>query len=236
MLLCLGLVMGVIGPYATSAMPAGRRMAYWSLCVLGGGAIGIAVDETLGRRLPQLWARIAATSAVMTPAAALFVAAVSALLEPPALRPALSIRLLGQVLVIGGLVMTLRALLWRAPGTVIKTRIVVAPPLPEAEAAFRRRLSSKRRAATLIAVQAEDHYLRVHTGSGEELVTMRFADALDLLSGAHGFQTHRSWWVAGPAIETVRWRRGAGDAHLTGGLVAPVSRTHASALKAAGWF
>jgi len=42
--------------------------------------------------------------------------------------------------------------------------------------------------------------------------------------------------VAADAIEAVRWRRGSGEARLTGGLAAPVSRTHAAAVKAAGWF
>ena len=133
-------------------------------------------------------------------------------------------------------VMALRALVWRPPRTVVETRTVVAPPFPEAEAALRRRLSAKRRAARLIAVEAYDHYLRVHTDAGPELVTLRFASALGELAGAHGFRTHRSWWVAADAIETVRWRRGAGEARLAGGLIAPVSRAHAPALKAAGWF
>jgi len=97
-------------------------------------------------------------------------------------------------------------------------------------------LSAKRRAARLIAVEAYDHYLRVHTDAGLELVTLRFASALEELAGAHGFRTHRSWWVAADAIEAVRWRRGAGEARLAGGLIAPVSRAHAPAPKAAGWF
>ena len=136
---------------------------------------------------------------------------------------------------ISALVMALRALTWRKPKPIIQTRVVTAPPLPEAEAVFRRRLSAKRRSAALIAIEAEDHYLRVHTDAGDELITARFAEALQELAGAHGYQTHRSWWVAAGAIETVRWRRGSGEARLTGGVVAPVSRTHAPALRLAGW-
>jgi DNA-binding LytR/AlgR family response regulator len=41
--------------------------------------------------------------------------------------------------------------------------------------------------------------------------------------------------VAADAIDGVRWRRGAGEARLSGGLVAPVSRTYAPILRAAGW-
>jgi hypothetical protein len=235
-LLALGLTMTVIGPYGTSQMPARMRTIYWLGCIVGGGAIGIVVDETIGRRMPALWARISATSVAMTPAVSGLVMTIGAMLAPSRSRPHLSLVLMWQVLVISGLVMTLRALTWRPARTVVETRVVVAPPLPDAEAVFRGRLSAKRRGARLIAIQAEDHYLRVHTDAGEELLTLRFADALKDLERAHGFQTHRSWWVAGDAIEAVRWRAGVGEARLAGGLVAPVSRTHAPRVKAAGWF
>ena len=116
-----------------------------------------------------------------------------------------------------------------------ETRTLVVPPLPEAEAVFRRRLSAKRRSARLIAIEAHDHYLRVHTDAGAELITLRFADALDELSRAHGWRVHRSWWVAADAVQEVRWRRGVGEIRLVGDLTAPVSRTHGPVLKAAGW-
>jgi hypothetical protein len=235
-LLVLGFTMAVIGPYGTSAMPTTPRVAYWLLCILGGGVIGVAIDETLGRRLPPpLWRRIAATSVTMTPPVGLLVMGIGRLVTGRP-QPTFSLESFGQVLVICVLVMGLRTLTWRPARTVVQTRTIFAPPLPEAEAEFRRCLSSKRRAARLIAVEAEDHYLRVHTDAGEELVTMRFADALALLSAAAGFQTHRSWWVAADAIESLRWNKGVGQARLVGGLVAPVSRSHALTLKAAGWF
>jgi hypothetical protein len=34
----------------------------------------------------------------------------------------------------------------------------------------------------MIAIQAEDHYVRVHTDSGSELVPMRFAEAVEELA------------------------------------------------------
>src|SRR5581483_3303103 len=100
----------------------------------------------------------------------------------------------------------------------------------DAAVAFRQRLSAKRRAARLFAVEAEDHYLRVHTDAGDELITARFSDALQELAGLAGYQTHRSWWVAAGAIEAVRWRRGRGELRLACGLTVPVSRTYTQAL------
>jgi hypothetical protein len=236
LLLAMGVFMGAIGPYGTAALPPLRAQAYWIDCMVGGGLIGIAVDELLARRAGGFWPRLAISSLGMTPAVTLLVLVVSYLLrgQPMSLGGYLS--LLWQVLIVCVPVMALRALVWRTPRTVVHTRLVVAPPVPEAEAAFRRRLSARRRGARLIAVEADDHYLRVHTDAGEELVTASFACALEELAGVHGFQTHRSWWVAADAIEAVRWRRGAGEARLAGNLTAPVSRTHAPVLRAAGWF
>ena len=237
LLAALGLFMGAVGPYGTDILPPAERYLYWLLCIVGGGVIGVMIDETLGRRFSVLWRRVAITSLLMTPLVAAYVVQVRRVMYgTPAPHPPSLGLLLWQVLVISILVMTVRALVWRSPRTVVQTRTVVAPPLPEAEAAFRMHLSARRRTARLIAIEAHDHYLRVHTDAGSELVTLRFADALAELSAAHGFQVHRSWWVAADAIEAVRWRKGGGEGRLAGDLAAPVSRGHAGALKAAGWF
>ena len=235
LLAVVGLFAGAIGPFGTNSFPDVRRYPYWLLCIVGGGVIGIAIDETLGARAGGFWRRLAVTSFVMTAPVALLVLEIShALIGQPVL-PRRLLEFLWQVWVICVPVMALRALAWRALPMRVETRILVEPPLPEAEAVFRRRLSARRRGARLIAVEAEDHYLRVHTDAGDELISARFAEALDELGKAHGFQTHRSWWVAADAINGVRWRRGAGEARLAGGVTAPVSRTYAPILRAAGW-
>jgi hypothetical protein len=235
LLVAMGLFMGAVGPFGGADMPAAARYPYWLANIVGGGLIGVGIDEALGRRVRGFAARVAVCSLLMTPPVALFVFGVQLTEFGRNQRLPQIPTFLWQVLVISVLVMAVRALVWRTPKTVIETRTVVAPPLPEAEAAFRRRLSAKRRTARLIAVEAYDHYLRVHTDAGPELITLRFADALSELSRAHGFQTHRSWWIAADAIEAVRWGRGVGEARLAGDLTAPVSRSHAPTLKAAGW-
>ncbi|MGH7028744.1 LytTR family DNA-binding domain-containing protein, partial [Brevundimonas sp.] len=105
-----------------------------------------------------------------------------------------------------------------------------------APARFLDRLPPRLRGARLIAVQAEDHYLRLHTDAGSDLILMRLSDALTELEGLEGAQTHRSWWVARDAVASVA--RGDGRAALTldGGSVAPVSRRYARALREAGWW
>lgn len=176
--------------------------------MLGGGLIAIAVDEGFGRRLPQIYKRVAVTSALATPLVTLFVAAIQHLLFGEH-RWSIYLPLLWQVWPIMLAAMAVRALISCRSPTKIETRTIVAPPLPEAETAFQRRLSARRRGAKLIAVEAHDHYLRVHTDVGAELITLRFADELDELAQAHGWRVQRSWWVAADAIEAARapWRR-----------------------------
>ena len=47
-----------------------------------------------------------------------------------------------------------------------------------APARFLARLPARLSGAALLAVQAEDHALRLHTSKGEDLILMRLADAL----------------------------------------------------------
>jgi hypothetical protein len=228
----VGIALAEMGPYRTIDAPHPLRLVYWLLAVFGSGLAGILVEHLLERRVRSLWLRIAAASLIITPGVTLYIYALNALLLDLPRRWWLLPQLAWQVLVVMTLLMTLRGLLWRR---VIETRTVVMPPLPEAERDFRLRLSAKRRQARLIAIEAEDHYVRVHTDAGSELVAMRFADAVDDLARAYGHRIHRSWWVAGDAIEAVRWTRPGGEVRLTGGIVAPVSRSCARALKSAGW-
>ena len=228
----VGLVMAELGPYRTLDAPQPLRTAYWLLAVFGAGLAGILAERAMAARVPGFWLRIAAASLAITPPVTLYIYALNAVMLDLPRRWWLLPQLAWQVLVVMLLLMTLRALLWRR---VVETRTVVMPPLPEAERDFRLRLSARRRSARLIAIEAEDHYVRVHTDAGSELIPMRFADALDELERAYGYRLHRSWWVAAEAIEGVRWSRGGGEARLAGGIVAPVSRSYAAALKSAGW-
>lgn len=108
-----------------------------------------------------------------------------------------------------------------------------APPAPTPK--FLERLPLKLRGAEVWAVEAEDHYLRLHTSKGQDLILMRLADAVAALDGIEGLQVHRSWWVARDAI--VEARRGDGRATLTlkDGAQVPVSRTYAGELRDRGW-
>ncbi|MBX9617047.1 MAG: LytTR family transcriptional regulator [Caulobacteraceae bacterium] len=235
-LLAIGLLMGFLRPFDSELAPIPGRYVYWVICIVGVGLIGIGADAVLGRRLPMMWWRVAVVSTIVTPPGTLLVLTTQHLLFRQPFNWPDYLDLVWQVFPILLAVMVVRSLVWRGPPARIETRTVIAPPLPEAEATFRKRLSAKRRTARLIAIEAHDHYLRVHTDAGVELIALRFSDALEELSRAHGWRVHRSWWVAADAVEAVRWRRGAGEVHLFGGLTVPASRAHRPVLKQAGWF
>jgi hypothetical protein len=111
------------------------------------------------------------------------------------------------------------------------TATEAAPAPPK----FLERLPLKLRGAEVWAVEAEDHYLRLHTSKGQDLILMRLSDAVDELHGVEGMQVHRSWWVARDAIADAK--RGDGRATLTlkDGSQVPVSRTYAAQLRERGW-
>lgn len=103
-------------------------------------------------------------------------------------------------------------------------------------ARFLQRLPAKLKNSRLLAVQSEDHYLRLYTDKGSDLILMRLSDALEELDGLEGAQTHRSWWVAKDAVADVSRGDGRASLTLSDGTTAPVSRRYARALREAGWW
>lgn len=87
----------------------------------------------------------------------------------------------------------------------------------------------------VIALEMEDHYVRVHFALGSELVLMRLRDAMVYVADIEGRQTHRSWWVARGAVEDVVREGRNVRLVLARGIEAPVSRAQVSELKEVGW-
>jgi hypothetical protein len=88
----------------------------------------------------------------------------------------------------------------------------------------------------VVALQGEDHYVRVHTALGSELVLMRLGDAIQELDGLEGERVHRSWWVARQAVGEARIDGRRACLLLTNGLEVMVSREATVELRRAGWF
>jgi len=232
----IGLLMALLGPFGSSERSLPERLLYWQICMVGGGVIGILLDIPVQRVTQQFWPRLLAVSALMTPPVTLLVGFTNHFLAGMRLHVGNIVEPWFQVCIVCFAAMLFRQLVWSRPPEPAAVAPTEAPGPADPLVAFRKRLSAKRRDAVLFAVEAEDHYLRVHTDAGDELITARFGDAVAELAGVKGFQTHRSWWVAADAIDAVRWSKGRGEATLKCGLVVPVSRGNAGPLKDAGWF
>ncbi|WP_309093235.1 LytTR family DNA-binding domain-containing protein [Phenylobacterium sp.] len=228
-----GLFLAAIAAYDGESVPARERYPYWQLAMLGGGVIAALIEPWVARLFPGRPRVFAVAQLIaMTPPIALWVSVFPVL--------------------VFGRSFTLEKLLWTTPSVMTINVAVVglawltrtalrqpltklAPPDGVAPPELRRRLPPRLARARLIAVEAEDHYLRIRTEAGSALVLMRLADALAALEGADGFRVHRSWWVARTGVEAARWKAGRGELTLSDGAVAPVSRTYAAALRGTDW-
>lgn len=87
----------------------------------------------------------------------------------------------------------------------------------------------------VLALEAEDHYVRVHTAAGSDLLLMRMADAIAEAAGIEGLRVHRSWWVARAAVASARTEGRRAALTLTNGLTVPVTRETVPEIRRAGW-
>ncbi len=79
---------------------------------------------------------------------------------------------------------------------------------------------------TLLAIEADEHYVHLHTDRGSKHVLYRFRDALKDVEDLPGLRVHRSWWVAEDAVQDLERTTTGFNLKLKGGLTAPVSQTY----------
>ena len=88
----------------------------------------------------------------------------------------------------------------------------------------------------VIALQSEDHYVRVHGTTGSELIFMRLRDAIAEMESMPGEQVHRSWWIAEGGIAVTETDGRNRLVTLLNGVVAPIARDSVSRLERKGFF
>jgi hypothetical protein len=246
-LAAIGVFLAFLNPFGSvTEQPIGIAFAYWVPLIVYGGLAGALIAWGVRRLAPKLplWGYIGVLAPLMTAATFPAVAAQQAFLMNDPVPPERFVEFFFYIFLISMAVTSVVILGFRAFG---KRSAVLDPepawrPAPVADvgtrtgtAAFAERLPIKLRAAEIYAVESEDHYLRVHTSAGQELILMRLADAVRELSGVEGMQTHRSWWVAKQGLVDVVKGDGRLTLKLKSGAEAPVSRTYAKAVKEAGW-
>lgn len=235
-----GVFLGLVGPLGTIALPLALRLGYWVIATLGGSLLGWAVTLLVMRWPPARanpWVMIVSIATVMTPPGVVLVWLWGLVAVPGVAGFGDFVTLSWSVFLISLVMTAINRLIAPAPPAAPAAAPTAAAATPQpVRIALLERLPPRLRGAQILAVEAEDHYLRVHTVLGSDLILLRMSDALSELASLDGARTHRSWWVARAAVRDVAKADGRAILTLEGGLKVPVSRAHASALRVAGWF
>lgn len=226
--LAAAVFLSISGAFTSGQVSFLARFGYWLVMLLMGYGLGVAIAHLVlsHPKTPKpLWARVVIVAVALAIPYTFVVGAASSLVFGAHFDLRDAPGLLGSVLIVS-LAMTAINVMAES------RRLAEAAPAPPK---FLERLPLKLRGAEVWAVEAEDHYLRLHTSKGQDLILMRLADAIAELEGIEGAQVHRSWWIARDAV--VEARRGDGRATLTlkDGAQVPVSRTYAGPLRERGW-
>lgn len=224
----LGLGGGFIGPFGTFfSMGFWERVLYWEAVILASFAVWQLLEWLLARLVgpqPYVIRRILIIPPFAVANSTAIVAIQSTLEALEIGRQSVS----WPQLVISHLLLSSLVVL---PSILVIRRMrgsVESKAGGEAIRFLTEKLPTRLRGEKPFALAAEGHYVRVHTAIGDDLVTMRFEDALDAVVGIEGVQTHRSWWVATDAIREVRRAGSAYEAVLASGLIVPVGRRRKS--------
>ena len=230
----VGAILAASGNFGDGGLTILSRLAYWLAVSVVGVTIGVLFGvyvlprHWLSQRPWLAWAVI--VLALWAPMS-IVVALVNTWVGHWIITPALVWRVAPSTLAITAAITGLAFLV--QPRNPIETHAATADSPPPK---FLARLPVKLAGAELWAVEADDHYLRLHTSLGRDLILLRLGDAVRELEGIEGARTHRSWWVARSAVRGVEREDGRATLALPDGGKAPVSRAYAKVLRAHGWF
>ncbi len=97
--------------------------------------------------------------------------------------------------------------------------------------AFLARLPEATTIDQVLAISAEQHYIRVYTKTKDHMILYRFSDAVREIDGKLGMQVHRSWWISRTAINSIRQSAKKFFVHLDNEIDVPVSTPYQGMLK-----
>lgn len=261
----IGFIMAVIAPLQTDIIGFWPRLAFWQILMVSGAVIGIGVTEaveTWGRLRPWPWVEVPTIGILIAlPLTLILIGTGQIFFGTFAMTGQRFLVHLGLTSLISVAITALNVMVNRrdvatlvpTPVAPILTRSAESadatqnppsvaieassPSPPVAGPLLADRLPPPLRNVGIVALQAEDHYLRVHLVGGQsELVLMRLSDAMAELPTHKGAQTHRSWWVARDAERNVARAEGRATITLDQDLVVPVSRSFYKQLQQNGWF
>lgn len=226
-----GVVLALLGPFGTYPdMATAERWGYWLVLTPLMWLQVVAASAALGR-----WDRFAALPAWAQAVAASLAGAIPTTFE---VAWAESLLRVGRPLSPASMLETwwgvaLIALIVCVPTELLGRRRPSTPAPDTTPRRFHDRIPA-RLGDRILALRSEDHYLRIHTERGDDLVLLPLAQALAELGPDEGVRTHRSWWVARDAVEGSERDGDRTTLILRGGLRVPVSRTYLMAVRDAG--
>ncbi len=227
-----GTLLAILGPFG-SYMNGGamRLLAYWVGAMLLGlvlyGSAYRLADMWTPSGSSRWWVTIVVAALAASVPEALATRAAAFRLWPELARVDLPLTLwFAQTATIGLIAMLGVGFLLRRP---VSIPIDTSAPPPVIEPV------ATPLGGDVLALQMEDHYVRVHRPTGTELILMPLGRAIEAMQ-VQGLRTHRSWWVASHAVERVDGNARSMRLILSNGAIAPVARSAVIHLKANGWF
>jgi hypothetical protein len=236
----IGAIMAVIAPLQTHYISFWPRLLYWEILMLSGATIGLGVTEGMkywGRLDRWPWLEVPVTGLLIALPLTMIVIGTSTIFFGVSASGTIRFSFNFFVTAVISIAITALNHMLHAKDEVrlASPPVPILPPALE-QSRFAERLPLGLRGQPIIALQAEDHYLRVHLGNGQStLILMRLSDAMAELSPDQGAQTHRSWWVAKAAVRAVSKADGRATLTLDHAIEAPVSRSFYKALNDAAW-
>lgn len=216
-----GFLLAYLGALGTGAAPFIERLFYWLAVILPGSLLGLMIASAVqgvGFLANARWPRVGVVALVVSiPHTFLVIVASAIFFGTSDITLDLVLNFWIAVLVLSLALSAISSISdppletnegqhWDEAGSQNTAPNDEVPPLkdesqlPAIPDLIAEKLPVPLGKAGLIAIQSEDHYLRIHTDMGSDLVLMRMSDACALLFGVDGERVHRSWWVAKAAV------------------------------------
>ncbi|MFA6117662.1 MAG: LytTR family transcriptional regulator DNA-binding domain-containing protein [Sphingomonas sp.] len=231
--LAAGILMVVVGAFGTGEMPLATRIAFWAV-LLGWNVLKWQAWFALLVRRPRDWPRTAAIGALV-------------LNLPLPIEISLALRLFGidyapqpsrtwsEALAISAAIFLVLIIAGIGRRMTPAAASVATPPSAVTPDGLLDRAGLNDPAA-LHAIEAEDHYCRLHLAGGRSLLVLhRFGDALAEVAGYDGAQVHRGAWVAASGVAGARRDGRRWLLLLADGAEIPVSASFAATARDRGW-
>ncbi|MBL4660052.1 MAG: LytTR family transcriptional regulator DNA-binding domain-containing protein [Alcanivoracaceae bacterium] len=231
--LCIGLVIGYLGPFGSYQIPLFNRLLYWVILIGAGHFIYFQTDRFcqwyFDKKDLNILFGFIVSSFIGAVFLSFFVEYISHYFMNLELAfPKNFLFFFPKVFVLGLTLNVLGYLIDHA-----KNNTASVHEVTHDQNNFINRIPHKL-GSDLICFSMDDHYLLVYTEKGSHMMLLRMKDALVELKDYKGLQVHRSWWVAIDAVMDVKKQTRKATLIMKNNIEVPVSQKYLPMLKEAG--